>query len=135
MKFILLLSALTLLSVQANAAGRCGSNLREVSQIVNQQYPKLNTSVLVACFKGNWGYGVVIGFDTPLVFDGEQFEACPQPTGGLVLKKKSGGGSGGYLVCKDGSMSARGFSGSLSMANGEWTKQGSSVASARNSNN
>ena len=123
-----------ILSIEAHAGARCGDTMREVAQIINQQYRELNAGEIVACFKGNWGYGLVLTMDEPLNFGGNQFEACPQSSGAIVLRKKNGGNVG-KIVCQDGYMQASGFTNDMAMANGTWTKQSTAVASGRHNRN
>lgn len=120
--------ALFAVLISLPAQARCGDSLREVTQIINQNFKNLQPSEIAACFQGNWGYGLVIGMDTPLTFGGSRFEACPQSNGSLVLRKK-GEATGGLLTCNGGRMQAVRFAGDLSAANGTWTKQGGSFAS------
>ena len=140
MKALLAIFAFTLaLSAQAQAPSSkiqtrlCGDSLREVAQIINQQFKDLEPSDLVSCFKGDWGYGLVIDIDKSLNLGGTAFEACPQNSGAIFLRKK-GTNNGGMLVCRDGLMKASGFSGELVMANGRWTKQGTVVAGGNRRN-
>lgn len=126
-KAILAISAI-LISFEVRANGRCGDTLREVTQIINQNFRSLQPGEIAACFQGNWGYGLVISMDTPLNFGGSKFEACPQSNGSLILRKK-GETSGGHLTCNQGRMQASRFAGDLSAANGTWTKQGTALAS------
>jgi len=139
MKAMMALLLLTF-SLGAQAQSRmqtrhCGDTLRQVSNIINQKFLNLNAGAVVACFRGNWGYGIVIDLDKKLNLGGYDFEACPQASGAIYLHKKNTPSDGGLLICRNGRMRASGFQGSMSVANGNYSRQGTSVATGTSGNN
>lgn len=118
-----------ILSMQAHAGDlQCGDTLRAVSNIINQQFPKLDTGAIVACFEGKWGSAVTIEFDAPFLVATAPWEACPQVSGNFIVRKK-GSTETGELSCVEGKLTASNFSGMLSMANGKsFAKQVTTVA-------
>src|SRR6187402_1787976 len=107
MKAIILILGL-FLSLQAKAEeGRCGETLFEVTQIINQQFTQLDTGAIAACFEGKWG-SITIEKDKPFIVAGAAWEACPQDTGAILVRKK-GAADQGELTCTDGKLKADKF--------------------------